>query len=72
MTPYCGVRAERHGFLTEAQRVYVARYCERLNNALAQEDDGKHIIDMDAVADAVGKDKIEKPRLRRTICYWKT
>jgi len=29
--PYCGVRAERHGFLTEAQRVYVARYCERLN-----------------------------------------
>ena len=31
MTPYCGVRAERHGFLTEAQRVYVARYCERLN-----------------------------------------
>jgi hypothetical protein len=47
--------------LTEAQRVYVARYCERLREALNEEDDGKHIIDMDAVADAVGKDKIEKP-----------
>ena len=47
-------------FLTDAQSQYVAEYCALLRAALAQEKDGEHVIDMDAVADAVGKD-IEKP-----------
>jgi len=58
--PYCGIRAERHEFLTTAQRNYVQQYCRRLNEALAAKEDGDHIIDMDAVSDAVGIDA-EKP-----------
>jgi hypothetical protein len=58
--PYCGVRGERFQFLSDAQRDYVAKYCELLNNALAAKDDGDYVIDMDAVADATGKD-VEKP-----------
>jgi hypothetical protein len=44
----------------ERQERYVAQYCERLNQALADEKDGEHLVDMDAVADAAGKDT-EKP-----------
>jgi len=58
--PYCGIRAQRYEFLTDAQQLYVAKYCARLRHALAQDEDGEHVIDMDAVADAVGKDA-EKP-----------
>ena len=57
--PYCGIYAERYQFLTKAQRHYVAQYCELMNAALDVED-GDHVIDMDAVADATGKDE-EKP-----------
>jgi hypothetical protein len=57
---YRGVRAQRHDFLTDAQRVYVALYCQRLSEALSAEDDGEHVIDLDAVADATGKQS-EKP-----------
>lgn len=57
--PYCGIHAERHHFLTEAQRHYVAQYCE-LMNAAQEGEDGNHVIDMDAVADATGKD-VKKP-----------
>jgi hypothetical protein len=58
--PYCGIRAQRHEFLTDAQQSYVAQYCALLSRALDQAEDGEHTIDMDAVADAVGKDT-EKP-----------
>jgi hypothetical protein len=58
--PYCGLRATKHDFLTNAQRRYAYLYCRKLQDALAQEEDGDHIIDMDAVADAAGKDT-EKP-----------
>ncbi len=58
--PYCGVAAQGHDFLTDAQRSYVFQYCARLRDALDQEKDGDHVIDMDAVADAAGKE-IEKP-----------
>jgi Zn finger protein HypA/HybF involved in hydrogenase expression len=58
--PYCGVHGERFQFLSTAQRTYVNRYCERLREALSAEDDGTHVIDMDAVADAAGKD-VDKP-----------
>jgi hypothetical protein len=60
MCPYCAARGDRHMFLTEAQERYVAQYCARLNEALADERDGEHLIDMDAVAAAAGKDG-EKP-----------
>lgn len=57
--PYCGIHAERHHFLTEAQRRYVAQYCILMNDAEDGED-GDHVIDMDAVAKATGKD-VKKP-----------
>jgi hypothetical protein len=60
MCPYCGTRAERHNFLTAAQQRYVQQYCRVLNEVLAAEQDGDHVINMDAVADAAGKDT-EKP-----------
>jgi hypothetical protein len=58
--PYCGLRAGGHEFLTNAQRLYVQQYCHRLAEALEAKEDGDHVIDMDAVADAVGKEA-EKP-----------
>ena len=58
--PYCGIRGDRHEFLSAAQRVYVQLYCEKLAEALSSDKDGAHVIDMDAVADAAGKD-VKKP-----------
>jgi len=58
--PYCGIRAQGHEFLTNAQRLYIQQYCRRLADALEANEDGDHVIDMDAVADAVGKEA-EKP-----------
>jgi hypothetical protein len=60
LCPYCGVRAPLHNFLTKAQRVYVAQYCEQMAEALTANIDGEYVIDMDAVADAAGKG-VEKP-----------
>ena len=60
LCPYCGRRDERHNFLTSAQRIYVQLCCEKLAIALDSGEDGSHVIDMDAVADAAGKD-VEKP-----------
>lgn len=54
--PYCRHQDEPHQFLSLAQRRYVAHYCEVLGNALASEQDGEFIIDMDEVADAVGQE----------------
>jgi hypothetical protein len=59
--PYCGIRAETHAFLTEGQLKYVRACCELLEKALQSERDGEHIVDMDEVADAVGKDLV-KPK----------
>lgn len=59
--PYCAFRAEAtYHFLTEAQRRYVLEYCHALTDALQSGKPGEHVIDMDAVADAAGKD-YEKP-----------
>jgi hypothetical protein len=58
--PYCGVEASGHQFLSKAQLRYVHHYCEVLGNAQESEQDGKVVIDMDVVADAVGKEG-EKP-----------
>lgn len=54
--PYCGVRAETHGFLTKGQLKYVETCCELFEQVMRCKDDGEHIIDMDEVAEAVGKD----------------
>ncbi|HVB56981.1 MAG TPA: hypothetical protein VNE63_11190 [Candidatus Acidoferrales bacterium] len=58
--PYCAAWGERHDFLSDAQRVYAQQYCKVLSDALRSGEDGEHVIDMDAVADAAGKN-IEKP-----------
>jgi len=57
---YCGLRADIHNFLTEGQRKYVQGCCELITDAMASDSDGEFVIDMDQVADAVGKDT-EKP-----------
>jgi hypothetical protein len=58
--PYCAIILSSHKFLSEAQLRYVRHYCEILRKALYSEDDGEFVIDMDVVADAVGKEG-EKP-----------
>jgi hypothetical protein len=58
--PYCRTRAAGFQFLSEAQHRYVRQYCKVLTDALDSKQDGEVIIDMDAVADAVGKTG-EKP-----------
>ena len=55
MCPYCGAGGDKHMLLTEAQQRYIQQYCETLSRALATGQDGDYKIDMDAVADAVGK-----------------
>jgi hypothetical protein len=46
----------RFQFLTQAQRKYVEHYCSTLSGALESGEPGEYVIDMDAVADAAGKD----------------
>ena len=59
--PYCGIRAEIHNLLTPAQRSYVVQYCAKMREALEAESDGEYVIDMDAVADAVGQSTPKPP-----------
>jgi len=58
--PYCAIKAAGFQFLSEAQQRYVRQYCGVLSQALDSKQDGEVVIDMDAVADAVGKEG-EKP-----------
>ena len=58
--PYCATTAPSHQFLSEAQLRYVRHYCEVLREALDCGEDGEIVIDMDVVAEAVGKEA-EKP-----------
>lgn len=54
--PYCAFKAEEnYHFLTEAQQRYVKEYCDVLSNALQSGQPGEYAIDMDAVAEAAGK-----------------
>lgn len=56
LCPYCAYQAdENYHFLTEAQQRYVKEYCDLLSDALHSGQPGQHTIDMDAVAEAVGK-----------------
>lgn len=54
--PYCATNAYGYRFLSEAQLRYVRHYCGVLSEALDSKEDGEVVIDMDAVADAVGKE----------------
>jgi len=58
--PYCRAEARGHQFLSGAQLRYVHDYCKVLSDALDSEQNDKVVIDMDAVADAVGE-KGDKP-----------
>ena len=60
--PYCGVRiTAQYLCLTEGQQRYVAEYCKVLNSAIESGNPGEHVIDMDAVVDAVGTDYAKPP-----------
>jgi len=54
--PYCACIANGHEFLSNAQQHYVKHYCDTLSDALNSETEGEIVIDMDEVADAVGKE----------------
>ena len=58
---YCGIRAQLHDFLTRAQKSYVEQYCTWMRDVLSADIDGDYVIDMDAVADAVGKNADKPP-----------
>ncbi len=58
--PYCGFHSSRLDFLSNAQRAYIHQCCVKMREALTAERNGEYVIDMDAVADAAGKDA-EKP-----------
>jgi len=54
--PYCAYKAEEHyHFLTEAQQRYVKEYCDLLDAVLCSGQPDEYTIDMDAVAEAAGK-----------------
>jgi hypothetical protein len=55
--PYCALRTGTHNFLTDAQRKYVASCCQRFEEIIQSDFIGESVIDMDAVADAVSKEK---------------
>jgi len=59
--PYCGRRAYAHEFITEGQLRYVKECCELITQAMQSQDYGEYGIDMDNVADAVGRDS-PKPK----------
>lgn len=63
--PYCGLRAESHAFLTEGQTKYVEACSELIEETLSTDKDGEFAIDMDQVADMVGKN-CEKPKFYYT------
>lgn len=59
--PYCAYKVEgRYRFLTDAQQRFVGQYCTLLGTAIDSGKAGEYTIDMDAVADSVGKD-LPKP-----------
>ena len=53
---YCGFRSSTHVFLTDDQRRYVKACMDLLAEGLSSERDGEFVIDMDKVADSIGKD----------------
>lgn len=61
LCPYCNWRGEGHQFLSSAQLRFVKHYCEVMTAGMDSTDNGDVVIDMDVVADAVGKELADKP-----------
>ena len=60
--PVLRVRStEHHEFLTDAQRRFVLEYCSVLEKSLLAGEVGEVVIDMDAVAEAAGKESQKPP-----------
>ncbi len=59
--PYCGTSAETYQFLTAGQRRFVEAVCELAVKAYNADEVGKHVIDMDQVADQVAAKPSERP-----------
>jgi Zn finger protein HypA/HybF involved in hydrogenase expression len=58
--PYCAHEDSSQNFLSDAQRRYVHHYARLFDEGVHQDGDTEYVIDMDAVADASGKEG-EKP-----------
>jgi hypothetical protein len=58
--PYCAVMVPSHQFLSQAQLRYVRHYCAILASCLQSDSSKEAVINMNEVADAVGKEG-EKP-----------
>lgn len=56
---YCGMTGETYHFLTEAHGAYLQQYSDLFMKATNASEDGEHVIDLDAVADAISS--LEKP-----------
>lgn len=54
--PYCGFRSRNPDFLTEGQKRYVEECLNRIKAAIKSGEDGEYVVDMDKVADLVGKE----------------
>jgi hypothetical protein len=59
--PYCGQSAETYQFLTLGQRRFVEAVCELAVKAYNADKPGRHVIDMDKVADQVAAKPDERP-----------
>ena len=59
--PYCGRKSATHELLTVGQLRYVVECC-RLASEAINSGDGEYVVDMDAVADAAGRET-PKPKL---------
>lgn len=53
--PYCAFRSSAHMFLTAGQKAFVRRFCNHYYDVINEKPDGKHVIDMDAIADEVAR-----------------
>jgi hypothetical protein len=60
--PYCGFRASGHEFLSKAQRDYIERCCQLIDDAFSSDTDGEKSIDLDAAADAVTAEQKDPPK----------
>jgi hypothetical protein len=61
LCPYCNAHGEGYEFLSRAQRDIIVQYCNVLNSAIAEVENGEVVIDMDEVADAAELKPEERP-----------
>jgi hypothetical protein len=49
---YCAAGGDPHNFVTDAHSAYLQQYSALLMSAINSPEDGEHVIDLDAVAEA--------------------